>query len=138
MNNIHATCISYNKKGILIIGKSGSGKSDLALRMIMCKGAKLVSDDRTDISFKNKNIYAQPPQTIEGLLEVRGFGIKKLPFIKRQKINLAVELVDNLKKIERLPDADFYTIEGMKIPLIKLYPFELSSLEKLELACDEV
>ena len=46
MINIHATLISYKNKGILLTGKSGSGKSDLALRMIINNKAKLVADDR--------------------------------------------------------------------------------------------
>ena len=50
--NIHATCISYRDNGILLIGPSGSGKSDLALRMMMNKGAQLVADDRTDVEEK--------------------------------------------------------------------------------------
>ena len=49
MINIHATLVKLKNKGILIIGKSGSGKSDLALRLIMDKKAKLVADDRVDI-----------------------------------------------------------------------------------------
>ena len=49
MENIHATCIALNNRGILLTGASGSGKSDLALRMILEKGAVLIADDRTDI-----------------------------------------------------------------------------------------
>jgi len=128
MKNIHATCISFKRKGVLIIGKSGSGKSDLALRMIMQKGAKLVSDDRTDIS----KGFAFPPKNIEGLLEIRGIGIKRFPFLKKQKIHLIVELAQNIKEIERMPEPDFYEIEGVKLPKIKLYPFEQSALDKLE------
>ena len=133
--NLHATCISLKNKGVLIIGKSGSGKSDLALRAIMQKGAKLVADDRTDIALKNNNIYASCPKPVQGLLEVRGIGIIKPPFKLTQKINLVIELVDKIQKIERLPTEEFYEISGIKLKKIRLYPFELSSLEKLELAC---
>jgi serine kinase of HPr protein (carbohydrate metabolism regulator) len=129
--NIHATCISFKRKGVLIIGKSGSGKSDLALRMIMQKGAKLVSDDRTDVSTKK---IASPPKTIEGLLEIRGLGIRKFPFVKQQKIHLVIELAQSIKEVERMPEAEFYEINGAKFPKIKLYSFEQSVLDKIEAA----
>ena len=44
--NIHATTVAIENKGILIVGKSGAGKSDLALRLIMNKNAILVADVR--------------------------------------------------------------------------------------------
>ena len=169
--NIHATCISLKNKGILLLGPSGSGKSDLALRAIMQKNAKLVADDRVDISLKNNNIYASCPAAIQGLLEVRGIGIISLapcgrgvslrgagkardaaipraldriskpvrgkqsqPLKLTQKINLAVELVDKIQKIERFPEPEFHEIKGIKIKKIKLCPFELSALDKLVLA----
>ena len=132
--NIHATCISYHNKGILVIGPSGSGKSDLALRMIMDKGARLVADDRTDISIDKDTIFASSPQNIAGLLEIRGIGICNFKFSKRVKISLVVELVGNLKDIERLPNPESYEIFGIKLPKIKLYPFESSSINKVILA----
>ena len=136
-DNIHGTCISLKNKGILILGSSGSGKSDLALRAIMQKGAKLVADDRVDITLKNKNLYASCPAAIRGLLEVRGVGLVKFQSKPSQKIDLVVELADSLKKIERLPVPKFYEYQGIQIKKIKLYPFELSSLEKLELALND-
>ena len=54
--NIHATLVSLNGKGILLTGKSGSGKSDLALRMIMEYQAQLVADDRVDLVLKNGKV----------------------------------------------------------------------------------
>jgi len=132
--NIHATCISLKNKGILILGPSGSGKSDLALRAIMSRGAKLIADDRVDITLKNQSLYASSPAAIQGLLEVRGVGIVKFEPKLNQKIDLVVELVDNPSKIERLPEPDFYEYQGIKIEKIKLYPFELSALDKLELS----
>ena len=53
MQNIHATSVCLNNKGILILGKSGSGKSDLALRLIEQAGALLIADDRTDLQEEN-------------------------------------------------------------------------------------
>ncbi len=131
---LHATCISHKGKGILITGKSGSGKSDLALRMIMNKGAKLVSDDITNTSIiqnpksKIQNLISSPPENIKGLLEVRGVGIIKLPFVKKVKTSLIIELVE---QVERMPEAEYAEIEGIKIRKLKLFPFECSSLDKI-------
>lgn len=135
MENIHATCISCQNKGILLLGKPGSGKSDLALRMIMDKGAVLVADDRTDLSVRGNILTASCPENIRGLLEVRGLGIIPFQAIERADICLAVELVSEIKEVERFPHKEiFFIFEEIKIPLIKLYPFECSALDKLVLA----
>lgn len=133
MQNIHASCVVYNGKGILISGKSGSGKSDLCLRMIMQKKAKLVADDRVDLYVEDKKIMAKCPQAIEGLLEVRCLGIKSFPFVSNIKIDFMIELSDNLDSLERMPELEFFEYEKIKIPKYKLYPFENSTLDKIEL-----
>lgn len=126
--NIHATCINLNSKGILILGASGSGKSDLALRLITMFSAKLVSDDRTDVQNVFGRLEASAPKTLEGLLEVRGVGIIKTEYIKKTNIDVAIELTT--EKPERMPDAKKYEIEGIKIPLFYLNPFEVSAPSK--------
>ena len=135
MTNIHANCISINNKGVLILGSSGSGKSDLSFRLITNKKAFLVSDDQTIIEKKDNHLFASPPKSIEGLLEIRGIGIKKFPFLKSQKIDLVVELCNNY---ERLPKDDFYEHDNIKIKKIRLNPFEISCLDKLQFICDEL
>ena len=134
MINIHATCIALGSKGILLTGSSGSGKSDLALRMIKGQGAVLVADDRTDIIFEKNKLIACCPAEIKGLLEVRGIGIIKLPPQEKTEVSLLVELVENQAAIERLPQSETAELCGVKI---KLYPFEMSAVYKLKLACDE-
>ena len=47
---LHATCVSINGKGVLLLGPSSSGKSDLGLRLVD-GGAQLVADDRVDIKY---------------------------------------------------------------------------------------
>lgn len=129
--NIHATTVTYKHQGILILGHSGSGKSDLALRLIMNKQAVLVADDRTELRAEKNRLVAQTPETIKGLLEVRGVGVIKFPFETNVKVALAIELVKSRDEIERLPDDEFYEIENIKIPLIKLYAFEPSAPDKV-------
>lgn len=137
MENIYATCLELNHKGILLIGPSGSGKSDLALRLIKEKQAVLVSDDRTNLELVSGSIIATCPQTIQGLFEVRGIGIVKMPRKEQTKISLVIELANNLAQIERLPQAETTTLLGVEVRKIRLYPFELSAVHKVALACDE-
>lgn len=138
MANIHASCISYRNQGILIIGESGFGKSDLTLRMIMEKGAVLVADDRTDLAVNGSILQASCPKTIEGLLEVRGIGIQKMPYTAKTDIKLVVRLAKNSHEIDRLPETRYYEFENLKIEEIKLCAFEASALDKLVIKMDSL
>lgn len=132
MTKVHASAVKYKGRGVLILGPSGSGKSDLCLRLID-KGATLISDDYIDLSIKDDKLQASTPATIAGLLEVRGVGIRKFPHISRCELNIAVELVASIQDIERLPEQEFYEFEDTKLPKLKLYPFEPSAILKIEL-----
>lgn len=137
MQNIHATCVALQNKGILIIGPSGAGKSDTALRLIEQIGAALVADDRTIITNKNNKLFASSPENLKGLLEVRGLGIISKKYCNETEVKLVVELVSDRSKIERLPEKEYIELENIKIKKIKVYPFEVSSVYKIKLACDE-
>lgn len=137
MKNIHASCIELDNKGILFLGKSGAGKSDLALRMIEELHAILISDDRTDLLTQDKKLIASCPDNIKGLLEVRGIGILKFPYKKITEVKLVVELQDENTKIERLPKDTFFCFDDIKIKKIYVHPFEASAIYKIRLACDE-
>lgn len=138
MQNVYATSVSLKGKGILLQGKSGLGKSDLALRLIEQCGAFLIADDRTNLFIKNKEIYACCPDNIKGLMEVRGLGIIKKEFVEEAKVFLVVELVENREQIERMPEKEYIDFEGIKIRKIKIYPFEASAAYKVKLVCDEL
>ena len=131
ISNIYATCVSIKGAGVLLLGKSGSGKSDLALRLSENKEAVLVADDRTDICLKEGTVYAYASDNIKGLLEVRGIGLIKFAYVEDIPVKLAVELVEDAKKVERMPEAEFFEIKGCRIPLIKLYAFEVSAADKI-------
>lgn len=133
--NIHATTVAFENKGILIIGKSGAGKSDLALRLIMNKNAVLVADDRTDVENVKGIINVSCPKNIQGKLEVRGIGIVDFPFLSSAELKLVVQLVSDYAEIERLPLPEYKEILGVKIPLIKIHPFSSSAVEKIVLSC---
>jgi serine kinase of HPr protein (carbohydrate metabolism regulator) len=129
--NIHATCVVLQNFGVLLLGKSGAGKSDLALRLIADRGARLVADDRVDITVKDGKIQASAPQILQGLLEVRGVGIIKTDFVPSAEIKLVVELVSSSTNIERMPEPSLYQIQDVSIPKICLNPFEISATAKI-------
>lgn len=137
MDNIHASCVEFKGKGILLLGKSGSGKSDITLRLIENLGANLVADDRTNITLKNNQIIASCPSNILGLLEVRGIGLVKFQSKPETKIDVVINLVDNFSQIERIPQKKYWEYQGVKIKSVDIYPFEESAIYKIKLACDE-
>ncbi|KFL32100.1 hypothetical protein JP75_03765 [Devosia riboflavina] len=117
--NIHATAILLDGKGILIRGSSGSGKSLLALYLLDVfasrnRDAALVSDDRVDIEHDGKTILLHTPSTIAGLIELRGHGIVSRPYQSGKRLDLVVDLVPAL---ERMPENNDFKVRllGLEI-----------------------
>ncbi len=129
---IHATCVEVAGAGVLLLGASGTGKSDLALRLID-EGARLVADDRTDLLRRDGGLYASAPETIAGRIEVRGLGIVAVPAVAEARVRLAIELVEPAA-VERLPEARQRDFLGVSVTLLALDPFAASSAAKVRLA----
>ena len=111
--NIAAGCVSFQNVGVLITGRSGSGKSALALSLIE-KGAVLISDDRTDIYVQNNQLTGKAPDSLQGLIEVRGIGlIKGLPVLQEVPIRAIIHLTP--EKPERLPEVCHEKIAGQDV-----------------------
>ena len=136
--NIHATAVCFDGKAVLLIGEPGSGKSDLALRLIMNKNAVLIADDRADIDNVNGVLKVSCPQNIQGLLEVRGIGICKMPFVPEADVKMVVRLVSPELKIERLPEKETINLCGVELPLININAFEISAVDKIIIAYKSV
>ena len=130
-NNVYASCVSVDCQGVLLIGGSGTGKSDLALRLIMDKKAVLVADDRVELELRNSLITASAPLPLKGLLEVRGIGIMTFPCLSEVPLSLAVRLNCAEEKTERLPAPEFFEFDGVRIPQIRLCAFEASAAAKI-------
>lgn len=131
----HANCVSIDGAGVLIRGPSGSGKSDLSLRMIN-DGAVLVSDDYTEISAEDDRAFASPPDNIAGRIEVRGLGIIDQPYVRKVPLVLIVDLVA-LDAEERMPEQRLVELAGAKIPAICLWGFAASTPARIRLAMEQ-
>jgi len=132
---LHASCVAIDGRAVLIEGRSGSGKSDLALRLID-RGAKLVSDDYTVLVRERDRLLAQPPATIAGRIEVRGIGIVEMPHSERVPVALVVCLADT---IDRMPEeGNTRSIAGIAVPSIALNGHEASAPVKVGLALTRV
>lgn len=128
MKLLHATSVAIGGWAVLIEGPSGSGKSDLALRLID-RGAVLIADDQTGVSAEPDGLYACAPATIAGLLEVRGVGIMTVPYVGRAKVALAVLI----GAPERMPDtAEERVIDGYRVPAMTVAALETSAPIKVE------
>lgn len=132
---IHATCVEVSGSGVVLLGGSGDGKSDLALRLIDA-GAVLVADDRTDLHVEGGRLIASPPPALAGRMEVRGVGILSFDHRARSALALAVDLAPGAR-VERLPDPRTASWLGVRVPRIALAPFEASAPAKVRLAVRE-
>lgn len=132
MMRMRATTVAIGGRAVLLTGPSGSGKSDLALRLID-RGAVLVSDDYTEIVMAGGWPAARPPAAIAGKLEVRGLGILALPYRGDVPVALAADL-DPARAPERLPEPGFLDLADRAVPAIALDAFAASAPVKLELA----
>ena len=129
-DRLHATTVAIDGVAVMIEGASGSGKSDLALRLID-RGATLVSDDQTLVVRSGKGLLARAPTTIAGQIEVRGIGILTMPHVDDVPVGLLVR-VDGA--IERMPERRARKIAGIDVRQFAVDPFHTSAPIKVELA----
>jgi HPr kinase/phosphorylase len=123
---IHGSCAARDDTGVLLLGPPGSGKSDLVLRLLD-RGFALVADDRVEI----EGGVARAPESLAGLLEVRGLGIVRLPYIRSVRLALVAELG---RHGARLPEPARHPALGL--PLVRLDPGAASAAARLALALD--
>jgi HPr kinase/phosphorylase len=138
---IHATALAFGEHAVLLRGPSGSGKSDLALRCLglapsqLVPGAvRLVGDDQVLLKSSGEEIWASPPDSLRGLLEVRGLGIVQVGWVARARVALVVDLVTS-GTIERFPDPwPQEEILNVRLPRVCLSPFESATPLKVAAA----
>ncbi|MAJ67820.1 MAG: hypothetical protein CMM89_06605 [Rickettsiales bacterium] len=135
IKRLHATSVAIEDNGVAIFGDPGSGKSDLALRLID-SGATLISDDITVFSKLEKNINLFGIENTKGLLEVREVGIITVPYVEGIKLKLVVRLTD--KVIERIPKKNQINLLGLKFPKLEINGKNSSSVAKVKVKLNEI
>ena len=119
-DRIHSSAVAFEvggqSAGVLILGRSGSGKSELALEL-MAIGAVLVSDDQTLLRRDGASIIAQAPPTIRGLIEMRGLGILRARVLDTAKLVAVVNLDET--EAQRLPERVFADVLGVQLPCLR-------------------
>jgi len=112
---IHGSTVSVTGRGLLILGRSGSGKSGLVLQL-MAFGAELVTDDQTRLVRQGNIVVAAAPETIRGCVEARGVGLLAATAGKAVPLALVVDL-DRLEEA-RLPEWRSHDVLGVAVPLL--------------------
>lgn len=131
---LHGTAVYLEGQGlspgaVFLRGASGSGKSDLAFRLIGM-GGKLIADDQVMFERQRDRVHAASVPAIEGLLEVRGVGLLLMPFLPASPLKLVVDLVAR-EKVPRLPDFETVSILDTNIPYLSLHAFDASTPLKI-------
>jgi len=128
MTTIHASAVLVGARAVLIRGPSGSGKSSLAYALIGAAAsgalpfARLVGDDRVHIEAAHGRALVRPAETLSGLIEIRGLGIRRLPYEAVAQIGLVVDLA--AADAARLPAAESAVTElaGVVLPRLAVAP----------------
>ena len=138
---VHGTCVALGRRGVLLRGGAGSGKSDLALRFMalpsegaLCPG--LVADDQVYVTANpDGTLTASAPPTIAGKIEVRGLGIMPVPFLPEAELVLVCDLAGSNDVPRMPPELEKTTVlAGVPLPTLRLAPFEASAPLKLKMA----
>ena len=116
---LHASSVEIDGKGVVILGKSGSGKSNLAIKLISM-GAKLISDDQTYFKLKDNKILISKPETTPNLIEARGIGLIKAPLVLSAKLFCFVNITNI--ELKRLPSEEIKYCFGKKIKMVEFNP----------------
>ncbi len=146
--NLHGTCLAVGSHGVLLVGAPGSGKSDLALRLIDEVGhgsgehltkSTLVADDQVLVQRQKERLIASAPQVLKGLLEVRGLGLIKVPAVDEITLTLALRMTEK-EQIERMPGPaiEHMNLLGIPLPILSIAPFNASAPAFVRIAVSNV
>ena len=107
--------MDINGSGVLIIGRSGSGKSSLAINLLAL-GAKLVADDQCEIVKNNNRFCVSKPASLPKSIEIRGIGLVSVPMVVETSLDWVVDMDE--AETERMPDLRFTKIDGYRVPTV--------------------
>ena len=129
---LHASCVLVDGGAVLLRGPSGSGKSDLALRLID-QGGVLVADDQVLLQRDGDALLARAPDILAGLLEIRGLGILKMTYRAVAPVGAVIDLVGS-DEVERMPEPETVSLLEKALPLYRVSAREASAPLKVRLA----
>lgn len=129
---VHGTALIVNGVGVLLRGPPGTGKSDLALRLID-GGAQLVSDDQTVIENDSGRLRMSTNAVLEGLLEVHGVGIFPVPSTQDATLGLVIDLLGPNDKIPRMPDKEYAEVLGVRVRRLRMHGYRPSAPAKIRM-----
>jgi HPr kinase/phosphorylase len=112
---VHASCVAFGGRGVLILGPSGAGKSALALQL-MGLGADLVADDRVALRVQAGGLVASAPPGLPPLIEARGIGLLHAPLRPEAAVVLVVDL--GRSEPDRLPPLRQMRLLDVATPLV--------------------
>jgi HPr kinase/phosphorylase len=123
---LHASAVVIGEAGILIRGPSGAGKSSLALALIALataqgRFARLVADDRTEVTARAGRLLAAPVPPIEGVIERRGLGLTPEPHLATAVLRMVIDCGAEPERMPE-PEALVETIAGITLPRLSVLP----------------
>jgi HPr kinase/phosphorylase len=138
---LHASTVAIAGRAVLLVGPPGSGKSDLALRLID-SGALLVADDQTMLQRDKDILTASPPASIAGKIEIRQLGLVEMPYIASVPVALYIDLAGEDEKLDRLPEESQVFLLDYGVRRLRLHAFHASTPAKIRAAlqyqrCDD-
>lgn len=127
---LHGSLVDVYGIGLLLVGKAGIGKSEVALDLVE-RGHRLVADDVVIVTKKEENVLmGVGTDLVQHFMEIRGlglvdiramFGIRAIRFQKRVEVIVNIQLWDEEEEYTRLGMVDsFETILGVELPVVKV------------------
>ncbi|MCR4854992.1 MAG: HPr(Ser) kinase/phosphatase [Erysipelotrichaceae bacterium] len=126
-DSLYGVMMNIYGRGIMITGKSGIGKSELALDLIN-RGHMLVADDRVDVRRVHKSIICEAPAILKRMLEIRGIGIVDVTrmfganaYLNRCQLDFVIKLVkydENMENDRLNPINENYDVLGLEVPML--------------------
>ena len=96
--SVHGTLVNVAGVGVLITGESGTGKSEIALKLVS-NGHQLVADDVVEIVRSGNSVIGSAPPALNGILEIRGLGLIDVralfgesSVIEQSRVDIFIEL----------------------------------------------